>query len=113
MLTDSRRPAYLRVRTSSIDSRISSARRRSCSSTFANGDSGVLTASDVHVKDYPTVKAVEWLGQELSEETGGRFSIRQYPAGQLGRESEAINMARFGAIDLTRVYTSGLNNASH
>ncbi len=80
-------------------------------STFGKGNSGVLTASDVHVKDYPTVKAVEWLGQELSKETGGRFSIRQYPAGQLGRESEAIDMARFGAIDLTRVYTGGLNNA--
>ncbi|MEO8001934.1 MAG: TRAP transporter substrate-binding protein [Arenimonas sp.] len=80
-------------------------------STFANTDSGVLTASDVHVKDYPTVKAVEWLGQALSKETNGRFSIRQYPAGQLGRESEAIDMARFGAIDLTRVYTGGLNNA--
>ena len=79
--------------------------------TFASGNSSVLTASDVHVKDYPTVKAVEWLGQELSKETGGRFSIRQYPAGQLGRESEAIDMARFGAIDITRVYTGGLNNA--
>ncbi len=79
--------------------------------TFASGNSSVLTASDVHVKDYPTVKAVEWLGQELSKETGGRFSIRQYPAGQLGRESEAIDMARFGAIDITRVYAGGLNNA--
>ena len=72
---------------------------------------GVLTATDVHVKDYPTVKAVEWLGQQLASETGGRLSIRQYPAGQLGRESEAIDMARFGAIDLTRVYTGALNNA--
>ena len=33
------------------------------------------------------------------------LSIRQYHSGQLGRESEAIDMARFGAIDITRVYT--------
>ncbi len=71
----------------------------------------VLTASDVHVKDYPTVKAVEWLGQQISKETDGRLSIRQYHSGQLGRESEAIDMARFGAIHITRVYSGGLNNA--
>lgn len=74
-------------------------------------NSAILTATDVHVKDYPTVKAVEWLGQELARETDGRLSIRQYHSGQLGRESEAIDMARFDAIDITRVYSGGLNNA--
>jgi tripartite ATP-independent transporter DctP family solute receptor len=74
-------------------------------------DSAVLTATDVHVKDYPTVKAVEWLGNELARETGGRLSIHQYHSGQLGRESEAIDMVRFGAIAITRVYSGGLNNA--
>ncbi len=71
----------------------------------------MLTATDVHVKDYPTVKAVQWLGEQLARETNGRISIRQFHSGQLGRESEAIDMARFGAIDLTRVYTGALNNA--
>jgi tripartite ATP-independent transporter DctP family solute receptor len=71
----------------------------------------VLTATDVHVKDYPTVKAVEWLGRELARQTDGRLTIHQYHSGQLGRESEAIDMARFNAIDITRVYSGGLNNA--
>ncbi|MGH8051060.1 MAG: TRAP transporter substrate-binding protein [Arenimonas sp.] len=79
--------------------------------SFASSGNIVLTATDVHVKDYPTVKAVEWLGQAFSKETNARYSFRQYHSGQLGRESEAIDMARFGAIDLTRVYTGGLNNA--
>ena len=79
--------------------------------SFATSTNIVLTATDVHVKDYPTVKAVEWLGQAFSKETEGRYSFRQYHSGQLGRESEAIDMARFGAIDLTRFYTGGLNNA--
>jgi TRAP-type C4-dicarboxylate transport system substrate-binding protein len=70
----------------------------------------LLTATDVHVKGYPTVAAVEWLGETLERETEGRVRLRQYHSGQLGRESEAIDMARFGAIDLTRVYTGGLNN---
>lgn len=71
----------------------------------------LLTATDVHVKDYPTVAAVRWIGETLQRETGGRLGIELYHAGQLGRESEAIDMARFGAIDLTRVYSGALNNA--
>ncbi|HWU76658.1 MAG TPA: TRAP transporter substrate-binding protein [Rhodanobacter sp.] len=71
----------------------------------------VLTASDVHVADYPTVIAVDWLGKELERQTEGRLRLRMYHSGQLGRESEAIDMARFGAIDITRVYSGALNNA--
>ncbi|MDR0184180.1 TRAP transporter substrate-binding protein [Lysobacter sp. UC] len=77
----------------------------------AAGPSRVLTATDVHVKDYPTVLAVQWIGEQLERETGGRLRVRMYHAGQLGRESEAIDMARFGAIDITRVYSGALNNA--
>jgi tripartite ATP-independent transporter DctP family solute receptor len=72
---------------------------------------GVLTATDVHVKDYPTVEAVRWIGEQLAARTQGRLRIRQYHSGQLGREAEAIDMARFGAIDITRVYAGALNNA--
>lgn len=71
----------------------------------------VLTATDVHVKDYPTVAAVRWLGEQLQRATDGRLQLRQYHSGQLGREAEAIDMARFGAIDITRVYSGALNNA--
>lgn len=79
----------------------------------AMADSGhqVLTATDVHVRDYPTVEAVRWIGETMALETGGRVTLRQYHSGQLGRESEAIDMARFGAIDMTRVYSGALNNA--
>ncbi|PBJ83581.1 C4-dicarboxylate ABC transporter [Lysobacteraceae bacterium NML93-0399] len=71
----------------------------------------VLTATDVHVANYPTVEAVRWIGETLERETQGRVRLRQYHSGQLGREAEAIDMARFGAIDITRVYGGALNNA--
>lgn len=74
-------------------------------------ESHLLTATDVHVADYPTVTAVKWIGETLERESGGRLRLRQYHSGQLGRESEAIDMARFGAIDITRVYSGALNNA--
>ncbi|WP_313345160.1 TRAP transporter substrate-binding protein [Stenotrophomonas sp.] len=75
------------------------------------GGARLLTATDVHVADYPTVTAVKWIGQQLEAKTGGRLRLRQYHSGQLGRESEAIDMARFGVIDITRVYSGALNNA--
>ena len=36
----------------------------------------VLTATDVHVKDYPTVEAVRWIGETMARETGGRVTLR-------------------------------------
>ncbi|MBE5315826.1 MAG: TRAP transporter substrate-binding protein [Xanthomonadales bacterium] len=73
-------------------------------------DTRLLTATDVHVSDYPTVEAVRWIGQQLEAETAGRLSLRIYYSGQLGRENDQIDMARHGAIDITRVYSGALNN---
>jgi tripartite ATP-independent transporter DctP family solute receptor len=70
-----------------------------------------LTAADVHVSGYPTVEAVRWIGERLSQATGGQLGINVYHSGQLGRESDTVEMARFGAIDLTRINFAPLNNA--
>lgn len=77
----------------------------------ATGAARTLVATDVHVRNYPTVAAVRWIGEQLALATDGRIDIRVYHGGQLGRESDAVDMARFGAIDITRVYAGGLNNA--
>ena len=69
-----------------------------------------LTATDVHVPGYPTVDAIRWMGEQLLERTGGRLGIRLYHSGQLGRESDAIDLARFGALDIARVHMGSLNN---
>lgn len=70
----------------------------------------VLTATDVHVAGYPTVEAIRWIGDTLQHETSGRLAVRLYHSGQLGRESDSIDMARFGALDITRVSVAALNN---
>jgi tripartite ATP-independent transporter DctP family solute receptor len=72
---------------------------------------GTFTAADVHVDGYPTVEAVRWMSREIERETGGRWRIRVYHAGQLGRENDTVDLARFGAIDITRVNFAALNNA--
>ncbi|MBB5208935.1 TRAP transporter substrate-binding protein [Chiayiivirga flava] len=70
----------------------------------------VLTAADMHPAGYPTVAAVRWMSDELERQTGGALSIRTYHAGQLGRESDTVTLARHGALDITRVNMGTLNN---
>ena len=70
----------------------------------------VLTSADVHPKGYPTVAAVQWIGERLEKESDGRLSIKTYFSGQLGREPDTVNLARMGALTFTRVNFAALNN---
>ncbi len=69
-----------------------------------------LTASDVHIPGYPTVEALRWIDQQLREKTAGRLGLRLYHSGQLGREGDSIDLARYGALAITRVNMAALNN---
>jgi tripartite ATP-independent transporter DctP family solute receptor len=71
---------------------------------------GVLTASDVHVADYPTVQALQWIGDKIARESRGELSMRVYHSGQLGRENDTVDLARFGALDIARINFASLNN---
>jgi tripartite ATP-independent transporter DctP family solute receptor len=53
---------------------------------------------------------VKWKGDEIARETGGRISFRQYPSGQLGTETDTVNLARFQVLDIARVYLGAVNN---
>ena len=68
----------------------------------------VLKASDVHPEGYPTVQAVEDMGNKLSDATGGRLTIQMYASMQLGGEKEAIEQAQVGAIQIARVSVGAL-----
>ena len=63
----------------------------------------VLKASDVHPAGYPTVVAVEHLGDKLANATDGRLSVQMYASMQLGGEKEAIEQAQIGALQFARV----------
>ena len=66
-------------------------------------DPMVLKSADVHPLGYPTVVAVENMGQKLSEATDGRLSIEVYPSMQLGGEKEFLEQTQVGAIAFARV----------
>jgi tripartite ATP-independent transporter DctP family solute receptor len=82
----------------------------SCRWAGAASSGKVMTAADVHVNNYPTVEAVRWMGERLTERTSGRLNIRVYHSGQLGRESDTVDLARSGALDITRVNFGPLTN---
>lgn len=71
---------------------------------------GSFTAVDVHPSDYPTVEAVRWIGAEIERETAGRLSIRLYPGGQLGAETDSVALTGFRVLDFCRVTAAALNN---
>jgi tripartite ATP-independent transporter DctP family solute receptor len=70
-----------------------------------------LAAADVHPKDYPTVAAVGWINEQLAAEFSGELKLRVYHSGQLGSEKDTLELARIGALAITRVHSSVLNNA--
>lgn len=71
----------------------------------------LLKAADVHVDRYPTVEAVRFIGSVLERETAGRIAIRVYHSGQLGRETDTVDLVRHGVLQMTRVFFGALNNA--
>ncbi len=71
---------------------------------------GLFTAADTHPGDYPTVRAVEFMGRFLSEQTGGRLGIKMFAGGQLGSETDTLEITSFGGIDINRVNFAPLNS---
>ncbi len=69
----------------------------------------VLRSSDTHPAGYPTVAAVEYMGQLLNERSGGRIGIEVFHSAQLGEEKDTIEQTRFGVIDINRVSMAPFN----
>lgn len=72
--------------------------------------SNLFTGADAHPLDYPTVRAVEFMGQYLAEKTGGRLGIKVFAGGQLGNETDTLEITSFGGIDFNRVNFAPLNS---
>ncbi|MCC8941977.1 TRAP transporter substrate-binding protein [Bradyrhizobium sp. Arg68] len=58
--------------------------------------------ADTQNEDYPTVQALNYMGQLIAERTGGRHRITVFHSRQLGEEKETLEQTRAGAIDLNR-----------
>ncbi len=66
-------------------------------------------AADTHADGYPTVEAVEYMGELLSAWTNGRIGIEMFAGRQLGEERDTIEQTIVGVIDINRVNLAPLN----
>ena len=69
-----------------------------------------LRSSDTHPEGYPTVTAVQYMGDLLEERTDGRICIEVYHSAQLGQEADTIEQTQLGVIDMNRVSLGPFNN---
>lgn len=69
-----------------------------------------LRSSDTHPDGYPTVTAVQYMGQLLQERSNGRLCIEVYHSAQLGQEADTIEQTQLGVIDMNRVSLGPFNN---
>ena len=70
----------------------------------------LLRAAETHPYDYPTTRALEFMGEKLSELSNGRFYLKIYPGGQLGEERDTLEITIFGGIDINRINLAPLNS---
>ncbi|MDX3924361.1 MAG: TRAP transporter substrate-binding protein [Shinella sp.] len=69
-----------------------------------------LRSADIHPDGYPTVEAVKYMGELVSERTDGRIKIEVTNNAVLGSEKDTIEQTRFGVIDMNRVNAAPFNN---
>ena len=69
-----------------------------------------LKSSDTHPDGYPTVAAVQVMGEMLKERSAGRICIEVFHSAQLGEEKDTIEQTKFGVIDMNRVSMGPFNN---
>lgn len=69
-----------------------------------------LRSADIHPDGYPTVEAVKFMGDLVSQRTNGRIKIQVMNNSVLGSEKDTIEQTRFGVIDMNRVNTAPFNN---
>jgi hypothetical protein len=72
--------------------------------------STLLTATDVHVADHPTVTAVKWIGETLQRETNGRLRWRSTTRASWAA-SRKRSTWRALAPSTSPAYAGALNNA--
>jgi tripartite ATP-independent transporter DctP family solute receptor len=69
-------------------------------------------AADIQEENYPTVQALRFMDQLVTERTGGRHHIRVFHSRQLGEESQTIEQTRVGAIDLDRINVGAMSDVA-
>ena len=68
-----------------------------------------LLAADILPDGFPTVEAVKYMGQLMSERSDGRLKVKMFSGGQLGSERDTLEITSFGGLDINRIAIAPLN----
>lgn len=69
-----------------------------------------LIAADIHAADYPTVRGLRAMAEQLAEESDNALKMKIYSGGQLGDEKDMLEITLFGGIDISRTSLAPLNS---
>ena len=59
--------------------------------------------------DYPTGKALKYMGDQLAKYTSGKYNLKVYPSSVLGSGKDTIEQVKLGALDMTRLGSADFN----
>ncbi len=62
--------------------------------------------------EHPVHKAMEYMGEVLEKNSGGKMKIKIYPSQQLGTERQCIELLQIGSLDMTKVSAAIMENFS-
>lgn len=63
----------------------------------------------VHPVDYPASLAMKHMGEQISTATKGKYGVKVYGSSTLGSAKDAIEQVKIGAIDMTWISASDVN----
>ncbi len=69
-----------------------------------------LRVADMHGNDHPAVRALQYLGEQLTQRSNGRITLEICSGGVLGNDAEVYKKLRTGSIDMMRINPSMLNS---
>ncbi|CDM23255.1 TRAP transporter substrate-binding protein [Castellaniella defragrans] len=69
-----------------------------------------LRSADIHPEGYPTVLAVQKMGELIKERSGGRITVKVFSGSALGSEGDSIEQVKLGALSMARVSSAAMHN---
>lgn len=76
----------------------------------AKQDHRVIRLAHTLDMSHPVHKAMEFMGEELKEISGGKMELKIYSGGQLGAERECLELLQMGSLDITKVSAAVMEN---
>lgn len=83
-----------------------------CGKTEASANDTVVLRYAYASNSQPVIDSMKKFGELVEEKTDGKVQIEYFPDGQLGGETELIELTQTGAIDFAKVSGSALESFS-